>query len=340
MGVKGIVTMSTVARAAGVVPSTVSKALRDDPSISDALKEKIQKVAKELGYRPNPLVATLMAQLHGTRRRSDPHHIAWVDLWPKGTDEALLYIILKPMLTGARQRAEELGFRIEVHRAVVNNITPVRLKQILTARAQWGVIIPPVPEASTNYDLDMRGLAGVTIGTSLHSPALHRVAANHYQGGLLAFDRLTQKGFSRIGMVSSPALNDRVDRKWLAAFLAAQFQLPKARRVPPLLATAAEQAEVARWLQRHNPEVLLIGEPEVLAWPCVAKRVDAGKLRIAWLGLLGRDGKGVWGVDYQPERLGRVAIDLVVGQIHRNERGLPDSADTVLINGVWVETGS
>lgn len=116
MGVKGLVTMGTDARAAVIVPSTVSKALRDDPSISDDLKAKIQKVARELGHRPNPLVATLMAQLHGTRRRSDPHHIAWMDLWPKDADDALLCVMLKPMLNGARQRAEELGFRIEVHR--------------------------------------------------------------------------------------------------------------------------------------------------------------------------------------------------------------------------------
>lgn len=31
---------------------------------------------------------------------------------------------------------------------MANDITPARLKQILTARAQWGVIIPPVPEGT------------------------------------------------------------------------------------------------------------------------------------------------------------------------------------------------
>ena len=38
-------------------------------------------MAASMGYRPHPLVSTLMAQLHHYRRRSDPHSIAWIDLW-------------------------------------------------------------------------------------------------------------------------------------------------------------------------------------------------------------------------------------------------------------------
>ena len=57
-----------------------------------------------------------------------------------------------------------------------------RLHEILISRAQWGVIIPPVPKEAMAYPLDLEGLTGVTIGTSLHQPILHRAGAQHCVG--------------------------------------------------------------------------------------------------------------------------------------------------------------
>ena len=47
--------------------------------------------------------------------------------------------------------------------------------------------------------------------------------------------------------------------------------------------------------------------------------------------------KELCGLDYRPQQLGRVAVEMVVAQIHRNERGHPDIPQTVLIDAVWSE---
>ena len=107
--------MARVAQAAGVATSTVSKALRDDPTIPPERRDEIRRVAKRLGYRPNPMVAALMARLHSQRRRNDPYHIAWLDLWAN-EQEAARTSDFKLMLRGANDRAAELGYNIEVHR--------------------------------------------------------------------------------------------------------------------------------------------------------------------------------------------------------------------------------
>ena len=49
------VTLSDVAKAAQVAPSTVSRALKNDPRISDATKGKIRRISKEMGYTPTIL---------------------------------------------------------------------------------------------------------------------------------------------------------------------------------------------------------------------------------------------------------------------------------------------
>ncbi len=53
--------MADVARAAGVHPATVSRALRDDPRITAPVRRKVRAAAARLGYRKNPLVAALMS---------------------------------------------------------------------------------------------------------------------------------------------------------------------------------------------------------------------------------------------------------------------------------------
>ncbi len=48
-----------VARAAGVSPTTVSRALRGLPGVSDATRETVQEAATRLGYFPSPTAAAL-----------------------------------------------------------------------------------------------------------------------------------------------------------------------------------------------------------------------------------------------------------------------------------------
>src|SRR4029077_14781695 len=57
----GTVRMAEIAQRLGVASSTISRALRNDPRISEALRKQVRRVADELGYQPNPLVSALMA---------------------------------------------------------------------------------------------------------------------------------------------------------------------------------------------------------------------------------------------------------------------------------------
>ena len=60
-------TMHQIAERAGVGKATVSLALRDDPRLRPETRQRIQRLAAEMGYRTNPTVANLMAQLRASR---------------------------------------------------------------------------------------------------------------------------------------------------------------------------------------------------------------------------------------------------------------------------------
>lgn len=324
--------MASVARAAGVATSTVSKALRDDPTIPPERRREIQRVASSLGYRPNPMVAALMARLHSRRRRNDPHHLAWIDLWPDDRAAASA-TDLKLMLRGANQRAAELGYQIEVHRVGRDGTSAARLHEILISRSQWGVIIPPVPKEAMSYPLDLEGLTGVTIGTSLHAPIMHRVASNLFQGAQLACRKLRERGFHRIGLVLTPAMHERVEGKWLGAFLSEQAGWPRAGRVPPLLLAPGDVAGLANWCGRWKPDVVLLAERDI------EEAMTRTRVRpaVAWLRRTESIAKGTFAIDTRPDKMGAAAVELVVAQIHRNERGSPQIPHAVLLDGVWSE---
>src|SRR5690606_27714546 len=67
-------TLADVARVAGVHPTTVSLALRDHPSIPSETRARIRAVAKELGYRRDPLLDAF--NFHRVRHSRRPRRLA------------------------------------------------------------------------------------------------------------------------------------------------------------------------------------------------------------------------------------------------------------------------
>lgn len=55
-------TIKDVARAAGVSPSTVSRALHDNPRISEAVRARIKQVAQEMDFHPNQMARSLVSR--------------------------------------------------------------------------------------------------------------------------------------------------------------------------------------------------------------------------------------------------------------------------------------
>ncbi|WP_218103856.1 LacI family DNA-binding transcriptional regulator [Paenibacillus hemerocallicola] len=57
-----MITIKDIARAASVNHSTVSRALRDDPRVSAAMREKIHAIARQMNYVPNLAARKLVRQ--------------------------------------------------------------------------------------------------------------------------------------------------------------------------------------------------------------------------------------------------------------------------------------
>src|SRR5689334_8665464 len=101
-------TMQTIADAAGVSRMTVSRALRNDPRLSEATSRRIQTLAHDLGYHPNPAVSELMAQVRQRRVVPQVATIAHItEAYPPGVWRT--YPFTGEIILGAEERAKELG---------------------------------------------------------------------------------------------------------------------------------------------------------------------------------------------------------------------------------------
>lgn len=69
-------TLREVCRVAGVAKSTISHVLNDKPGVSDATRERLRRVIRELGYRPKP------AARHLSMARTDTLACVFQDLTP------------------------------------------------------------------------------------------------------------------------------------------------------------------------------------------------------------------------------------------------------------------
>lgn len=91
--IDGRVTIKDVARAAGVGVVSVSRALNDQPGVSDATRRRIQDAADRLGYRANRHARFL--KLSSSRT---------IALMMKGIDNPFFQQMLETMETAARER--------------------------------------------------------------------------------------------------------------------------------------------------------------------------------------------------------------------------------------------
>jgi DNA-binding LacI/PurR family transcriptional regulator len=145
------VTTHDVATHAGVNQSTVSRALRNDPSISVHMREKVQQAAKELGYLPNPFVSAFTAQVRGYRRSPQHASVAIFNSQPTG----IVRDCDKQYTTGAVVHAQQIGFRADVFSFNELDRKSARFLHILHSGDIRGLLILPLPASEDSHDLNL-----------------------------------------------------------------------------------------------------------------------------------------------------------------------------------------
>ncbi|WP_395745779.1 LacI family DNA-binding transcriptional regulator [Prosthecobacter sp.] len=326
----GRLSLNDIAARLGVSKMTVSRALRGGKHVEAELREKIVRMAEEMGYRPDPEIAKLMTHMRRARGVSEPRTLGFV--WAeRSAGEIERSSWSQQLALGAQRQAARLGFRLEEFYLSARGMTGRRLSEILEARGIPGFILSPLVSRSRGHvSMAWEKFCSVVIGLGYARPQLHRVHHHHYLGMMTALRMLKKQGCKRIGFYCGNTINERMFRAWSASFvahhpLAEPGELLALRKVP-------ERGDFLEWVRKVKPEVVIDGGHVVKEWLAeLPARRRPEHVTLGWRA----DMAEVAGIDQQAAVLGAAAVDLLVTQYQQNERGIPESPKIVMTEGVW-----
>lgn len=332
------VSLRDIATAIGVSHVTVSLALRGNPRIPEKRRDEIRETADRLGYRPDPMLSSLSAYRQARRAKDIRSTIAWLNQWPDPPQLRRLHEF-DAYWRGAKEYAAQLGYRLEEF-VLSPDLTAARLQQILLSRDVRGILVPPHSFGLHLPGFDWAHFSAVRLGVSARSVRTHVVTSDQMNCAATAFEHIWAKGYRRIAYVTAHSFERNTGGNFRAGYLSAQDTCVPPRRhlAPFLLGESSLTAEVRlfrRWLQKVRPDAILSSVahlPELLhAVDCRCPQ-DVG---VAALSLL--DGHFSAGVDQNSFEIGRVALATLAGLIQQNERGIPQFARRILVEGRWVD---
>jgi LacI family transcriptional regulator len=328
------VTIRDIAAAAGVHHSTVSRALKNEWRIPVATRERIQAVAKELGYRPDPMLSALMAYRNDGRAKSFQANLAWVTSYPKR--ESWRAFERVDYFRGALARAEELGYGLDEFWLKEPGMTSRRATEILRSRNIQGLVFIPQPRSRARLNLDWDKFSAITFGRSLASPRLHTVDNDHYTSMAILMRQLKKLGYRRIGMAIWPHHYEATDRNCAAAYWAFQH-VPPQKQIPIFMElTPWKKKPFFRWMQKYRPDVVVSFDNEIYVW------IQEMGLRIPeeiGFALIAKHAEllpHLSGIDENNKLVGATAVDVLVRLIQRRETGAPTIPISTLVEGRWI----
>ncbi|MET0263081.1 MAG: LacI family DNA-binding transcriptional regulator [Rariglobus sp.] len=335
MATPGYVRQQDIALKAGVHITTVSLALRDDPRLAEATRRRIQDLALEMGYTPDPMLSALTVYRNRSKRIHHQGTLAW--LCPPTVRSGQATHQFSDYLKGAEERCNELGYKLEVF--YFSDLGGSRLSSVLRARNIKGLLIPPQAHSRAHLDFDWNEFSAVCFGFTLSWPRLHLITNAQYSSSRLAVRMLRTRGYHRLGFVSTRETDERTDQNFRAGFLSEQHDFLPENRIPPLLledtTITKECGEFAEWYERYKPDVILHIYPTVEEFLRRLK-ITPKQCGCASLSVPKRDGT-LAGVYQNDPLIGRKAVDFLIDMLHRNERGIPPHRFQFFVESEWVD---
>jgi DNA-binding LacI/PurR family transcriptional regulator len=192
------VTIKDIARVAGVSHTTVSRALKGNPAISSETTDRIQQLARQMGYVPSAVAQSLLS------RRTHTVGVVVTSI----ADPFVVQVV-----EGIEQVAQDAGYSVflsccyndpEREVAVVETFQRRRVDAIIVTASRVGSLY--------SFQLDKIRVPIVLINNQEEGEYLHSVAIDDMQGAQLAVEHLLALDHRQIGYIGTngrPKSNER-----------------------------------------------------------------------------------------------------------------------------------
>lgn len=324
-----------IAAALGLHQTTVSLALRSDPSIPEETRNRVENEALRIGYRSNAYVTSLMAQIRSGRPLTSQGCIAVV-FDARDQQEAFYHETYRLQHEGMVARASALGFKTESFFVQAPDMNLRNIDRILTARGIQGVVLAAPKRGKGPTVFSWERYACASVAYTWETPDVHRVSTHHHYNIDIAYRELLRRGYRRIGM-TLPAHAVGVASFWEAQQLLWQRYTTRRNQIPLYVesANASPLESFKPWYEKWQPDALLclygyeaqwlikigVRIPDDVAVVCLNRPIQSD----------------FSGIEENHRIIGENVINIIARQIQHNELGLPDHPSLVLVKGTWIE---
>ncbi len=320
--------------------ATVSLALQNNRKISPLTRERVLRVAHEIGYKPNAKVAELMSQIRQSARPGEGACIGVISLYetPRPWEKSLH---LTRMYEGMLHRADTLGYRLEPFWLSAPGMSPKRLRSVLDARGINGLLCFGSPDITAQFPAELDHFAIVTQGLSIKTP-LHRVINHAYNDTMHALNRAYALGYRRPGLLLGRYEDERGGMANACAYLGwCERNLGASDVMPILRMKRIDQKSLHAWLKRYAPDVIVIAHVYEVLDEFYGMLKELGRNVPGDLGVVALsqvlEGTVFSGLQENQRLMGEWAVEQLISRIINADFGIPRHPRLELVESEWIE---
>lgn len=185
------ITIKDIAKALGISPSTVSRALKDHPDISSKTRKAVKELAEQMNYEPNAIALSLRNKSSKTIGVIIPE---------------IAHYFFSSVISGIEEIATEEGFTVIICQSNEDYEKERNIVHTLMSKRVDGILIS-ISKTTTKYDhfqeLQKSNIPIVFYDRVLNLPKSDRVIVDDYTGAYKAVEHLIRMGCRRIAHLAT-----------------------------------------------------------------------------------------------------------------------------------------
>lgn len=327
-----------IAEHLGISVAAVSLALRRKGTVSRELMNKVNLVAMEMGYHPNPLLSSLASKRFRSSKSAEGTPLAFLDFSVEGVGSPEYFNCLE-------KAASELGYTI--NRYTLKELSRYRNpSSTLYARGVQGLVLFGLMARNTvvdNLDLDMFSV--VQYARFLVSLPLHTARADIFGATKASFNHVRQMGYQLIGFAlghHEPVLEDD-EARISAAFGMTRLHSAPENQVPPYTGGVFDAEAFMDWFEAHRPDAVIgfnhyFADVLLNAGYGIPEEVGYASMHLSpGVPVLHRNSRQLRlsGMDQNLAHIARECIVLMDQNIRYHSQGIPRVPTHVLVASSW-----
>ncbi len=328
--------MQQIADAVGLSKSAVSLALRNDPRLPVATRQRVQLVAEKMGYRRNPVVDSLMTQLRAGRQPCFQANLGLINC--SSFKDLNKNHTFRRLREGVIARAEALGYGVEEFWLQQPDMRPERLQQIIEARGIRGLLLVAsvYPEAvDFDYDKIWQDFACAVVGVNSLNNKLNCSTNDQYLTARNATKKIFELGYKRPMLIVPEKDDNLLENRFSAGYESVFRGFKSIDRMPLVTLVSGDINQALDSVRNERPDVIITN---------ISKLYDVFKNegyeipeKLAFVHLDWYDSlTHIAGMRQNNRMVGSAGVDLIVAQLQKNDVGSQDYPKVTQIESVWV----